>query len=109
MATTYKVLGQSAPLATTATTLYTVPAATEAVISSITVCNRTASPVTYRVAIRPDGDVLADEHYLAYDVTVNGSDTTIMTVGLTINAADVVTVYASAADLSFGVYGSEIA
>ena len=109
MATTYKVLGQSAPLATTNTDVYTVPAATEAVISSITVCNRTASPVTYRVAIRPDGDVLADEHYLAYDVTVNGSDTTIMTIGLTINAADVVTVYASAADLSFGVYGSEIA
>ena len=109
MATTYKVLGQSALAGTTNTDVYTVPAATEAVISSITVCNRTASPVTYRVAIRPDGDVLADEHYLAYDVTVNGSDTTIMTIGVTINAADVVTCYASAASLSIGVYGSEIA
>jgi len=109
MATTYKVLGQSALAATTNTNVYTVPASTEAVISSITVCNRTGSPVTYRVAIRPNGDVLANEHYLAYDVTVNGNDTTILTVGLTINAADVVTCYASAASLSIGVFGSEIA
>ena len=109
MATTYKVLGQSALAATTNTNVYTVPASTEAVISSITVCNRTSSPVTYRVAIRPNGDVLANEHYLAYDVTVNGNDTTILTVGLTINAADVVTCYASAASLSIGVFGSEIA
>ena len=109
MATTYKVLGQSALSATTNTDVYTVPSATEAVISSITVCNRTGSPVTYRVAIRPNGATIANEHYLAYDVTVNGSDTTIMTIGLTVNAADVVTCYASAASLSIGVYGSEIA
>jgi hypothetical protein len=109
MATTYKVLGQSALAATTNTDVYTVPSATEAVISSITICNRTTSPVTYRVAIRPNGATIANEHYLAYDVTVNGSDTTIMTIGVTINATDVVTCYASAASLSIGVYGSEIA
>ena len=109
MATVYKVLGQAALAATTNTDVYTVPSATEAVISSITVCNRTASPVTYRVAIRPNGDALANQHYLAYDVTVNGSDTTIMTIGVTVNAADVVTCYASSASLSIGVYGTEIA
>lgn len=109
MATVYKVLGQSAPSGTANTDIYTVPSATEAVISSIAVCNRSTSPATYRVAIRPDGSALANQHYLAYDVTVNANDTTIMTVGLTMNAADVLTVYASSANLSFGVYGSEIA
>ena len=59
MATTYKVLGQSNPSATTATTLYTVPASTQAVVS-------------------------------------------------TINATDVVTVYASTANLTFTAFGSEI-
>ena len=108
MAIIYKVLGQSALAATTNTDVYTVPSATEAIISSIAVCNRTGSPVTYRVAIRPDGATIANEHYLAYDVTVNGNDTTIMTVGLTLDATDVVTCYASAASLSIGVYGSEI-
>ena len=108
MAIIYKVLGQSAPSATTNTDIYTVPSATETIISSITVTNRSASPVLYRVAIRPDGATISNQHYLAYEVTVNGSDTTIMTIGLTLNAADVITVYASTADLSFGLYGSEI-
>lgn len=109
MATTYKVLGQSNPSATTATTLYTVPSATEAVISSISVANLTTTAATYRIAIRPDGESLANKHYLAYDVTVNGSDTTIMTIGVTINASDVITIYASSANLAFGVFGAEIA
>ena len=46
MATNYKVLGQSIPSATTATTLYTVPAATQAVVSTITVCNQAATAAT---------------------------------------------------------------
>jgi glucose-6-phosphate dehydrogenase assembly protein OpcA len=108
MPTAYKVLGQSAPAATTATTLYTVPALTETVVSSIVIANRAGTSATFRIAIRPDGATLANEHYIAYDVTVGGADSTILTVGLTMNAADVVTVYASTANLSFSIYGSEI-
>jgi glucose-6-phosphate dehydrogenase assembly protein OpcA len=108
MATNYKVLGQSAPSATTATTLYTVPSATEAVVSSIVIANRDASSATYRIAIRPDGATLANEHYIAYDVTVGASDSTVLTLGITLDAADVVTIYASTANLSFSAYGSEI-
>lgn len=105
----YKVLGQVAPAATTNTTAYTVPASTEAVISTISVANRGATNATYRIAIRPDGATLANEHYIAYDTTVTANNTTMITVGITINAADVVTVYASNTNLSFNVFGSEIA
>lgn len=108
MPTAYKVLGQSAPAATTATTLYTVPSSTEAVISTIVVCNRSASNRTFRIAVRPNGATLANEHYLAYDVTVGASDSTTLTLGITLDAADVVTVYASTTDLSFSAFGSEI-
>jgi len=108
MAYAYKVLGQSAPSATTNTDVYTVGSGKQAIVSSLIVCNRSASPVLYRVAVRPAGAVIANQHYLAYDVTVNGSDTTILTIGVTLSATDVVTVYASTANLSFGVYGSEI-
>lgn len=108
MATSYKVLAQSAPAATTATDIYTVPAATDTVISTIIVANRAASSATYRIAIRPDGAALANQHYIAYDITVGASDSTTLTLGLTLNAADVVTVYASTANLSFGLFGSEI-
>jgi hypothetical protein len=109
MATTYKVLAQVNPSATTATTAYTVPSATETVVSTITVANLSASAVTYRIAVRPDGATLANQHYIAYDVALAANDTTALTLGLTLNAADVITVYASSANLSFNVYGSEIA
>jgi hypothetical protein len=109
MPTTYKVLGQSNPGATTATTLYTVPASTQTVVSSLVIDNiSTSTAATFRIAVRPDGAALANQHYIAYDVTVAPSDTTILTVGLTIDASDVITVYASTANLVFSAYGSEI-
>jgi glucose-6-phosphate dehydrogenase assembly protein OpcA len=108
MATTYKVLAQSAPSATTATNAYTVPSATSAVVSTIVVANRAASPATYRIAVRPAGTTLANQHYIAYDVTVGASDSTTLTLGITLATTDVVTVYASTANLSFNVFGSEI-
>ena len=109
MATTYKVLGQSAPSATTATTLYTVPASTQAVVSTIAVCNRAATSGTFRIAIRPNGDTLANTHYIAYDSTVGANDSTFITIGVTLGDTDVITVYASSADQTFSAFGSEIA
>jgi hypothetical protein len=108
MATTYKVLGQSKPSATTATTLYTCPSATQTVISSLTVCNQGSSG-TYRIAIRPNGASLSGEHYIAYDANLAANSFISLTLGLTIDASDVVTIYASSADMSFNAYGSEIA
>ena len=108
MTNAYKVLGQVAPAATTNTTLYTVPSATETVISTIVVANRSATARTYDIAIRPNGDTLANEHYIAKNVTVGLSDSTTITLGLTLDAADVVTVQASTTDLSFNIFGSEI-
>lgn len=108
MPTNYKVLGQSAPAATTLTTLYTCPASTQAVISTVVVCNRSATARTFRIAVRPDGAAIANQHYLAYDVTVGASDSTTLTLGITMDAADVLSVYGSTTDLSFTAFGSEI-
>jgi len=108
MANAYKVLGQSAPSATTDTDVYTVPSATEAVISTIVIANRSGTDATYRIAVRPDGATIANQHYVAYDITVGAGDSTALTLGVTMNAADVLTVQASSADLSFSVFGSEI-
>ena len=108
MATAYKVLGQSAPSATTNTDVYTVPSATEAVVSTIFVCNRGGTAATYRIAVRPNGATIASQHYIAYDPVILANDSIAITVGTTMDAADVVTVYASTANLSFNVFGSEI-
>lgn len=108
MATVYKVLGQSNPSATTATSLYTVPASTSTVVSTITVCNQASSSASYRIAIRPAGATLAALHYLAYDVAIAANDTTALTIGVTLATTDVITIYASTATVSFSLFGSEI-
>jgi hypothetical protein len=107
MPTNYKVLGQIASAATTAETLYTVPSATETVVSTIVVANRAAGARTYRIAVRPNGATLANSHYLAFDVAIAANDSTALTLGITIDAGDIITVYASAADLTFSAFGSE--
>lgn len=108
MPTTYKILGQSAPSATTSTTLYTVPTATQAVVSSIVVCNRDSAAATYRISTAVNGAALANSQYIAYDVTVGGNDSTIITIGATLGAGDLIRVYASTANLNFIAYGSEL-
>lgn len=108
MATTYKILAQSSPSATTNTDILTVGAGKQIVVSTITIANRGATSATYRIALRKSGATLANEHYIAYDVVVAANDTTPLTLGLSLSATDVVTVYASNANLSFGVFGSEI-
>jgi ABC-type dipeptide/oligopeptide/nickel transport system permease subunit len=108
MPTTYKVLGQSNPSATTLTTLYTVPSATNAVISSITIANLAATAATFRIAVRVAGSAISNEEYIAYDITLGASDTTVLTMGVTMNATDVLSVYASSATVAFQAFGSEI-
>ena len=109
MATTsYKVLAQAATSATTATDLLTVGASKQVVISTLVVCNRGATATTFRIAIRPDGAALASSQYIAYDVAIAANDSTNLTLGLTIDASDVVTVYAGNANLTFSAFGSEI-
>jgi hypothetical protein len=108
MPTNYKVLGQSNPAATTATSLYTVPAATQSIISTVTVCNQAATAGTYRIAVRVAGATLAAAQYVVYDASLSANSTDTITLGITLGATDVVTVYASTANFSFSAFGTEL-
>lgn len=107
MPAAYKVLGQSNPAATTLTTLYTVPASTQAVASTLSICNLGTS-ATYRVAVRPAGAAIANQHYIVYDASVNANDSVLLTLGISLASTDVVSVFASNASVSFSLFGSEI-
>ncbi len=107
MANAYKVLGQSSPVAATLTSLYTVPAATSAVSSTLTVCNYGVT-TTFRVAVRPAGASIANQHYILYEVAINSNDTLFFTLGLSLATTDVVSVYAGTATVSFNLYGTQI-
>jgi hypothetical protein len=110
MATTsYKVLGQVAPSATTETDLYTVPAATQAIVSTIMVANRGTTGATYRITISVAGAATDDKDYIAYDVFINGNAFTSLTLGVTLGATDKIRVYASTADVTFQTFGTEVA
>lgn len=108
MATAYKVLGQVEGQANNVN-LYTVPASTEAIVSTIIVCNRSTSTKSYRIMVRPDNESLATKHYLAYDVAIAANDTTALTLGIAINAGDKLDVYSSDTNVSFSAFGTEIA
>jgi hypothetical protein len=108
MSQIYKVLAQAAPAATTATNVYTVPSATEAVISTVVIANRDNAAGDFRLSVRPAGATQADQHYLAYDVLIPANDSTTLTLGITMAATDVLTFFASSADMSVNVFGTEI-
>ena len=108
MPTVYKVLGQSAPSATTATTLYTVPASTSTIVSSVNVANTGGAADLIRIAIRPAGASLANQHYQAFGLQVPPGSVYTWTTGATLATTDVITIYSTTGTSSFSAFGSEI-
>jgi len=108
MATAYLCLGQSAPAATTATTLYTVPSATSAVVSAINVCNTGGVADTIRIAIRPAGASLTTSQYFAYNVPIASGAFLTINAGITMATTDVITVYSTNGTSSFSAFGSQV-
>jgi len=109
VATSYTVLGQQDLTTTNLTDIYTVGSGKETVISTIIIANRTASADSFRIAIRTGGDPISNEHYIAYDVPVAANDSTTLTLGITVEATDVVSVKALAASaLSVNIFGAEV-
>lgn len=107
MAQNLKVIAQLNPAATTLTALYTVPAATSAAVSSLVVCNQTATDQTFRIAVAVAGAADNIKQYLYFDNTVYANDTFIATIGITLAATDVVRCYGSSGSLSFSLMGVE--
>lgn len=107
MASTRKVLGQSAPAAATSTTLYTVPAVTETVLSCVIVCNRSATPTSFRLGVDVNGAGDGDSDYFAYDVPIEGNESIAIGHGITMDATDLLRCYATLATLTFSAFGQE--
>ena len=108
MATTYKVLGQLNPLANTLSNVYTVPAATQAVISTITVCNQAVTNASYSIAVAPDGQTDNVKHYIVRGGSVPAADALAFTLGITLDAGDQVRGNTNSPNVSFNIFGSEI-
>jgi hypothetical protein len=109
MPTSYKILGQSNPAANTLTAVYTVPSATQAVISTISVCNQSASNASYSISVANNGAADNASQYVVRGGVVPAADSIGITLGITIDATDVVRCNTNSANISFNIFGSEIA
>lgn len=107
MAVTKKVLGQSALAATTLTDVYTVPAATSSVVSTVTFANRAASSTTFRMSVAVAGAADTNKQYVYYDCKLGANSTFAITLGITLAATDVLRAYTAGASVSVNVFGQE--
>lgn len=104
MPAAYKVLGQSNPAANTLTTLFT--ASTQAVASTLAIANLGTS-TTYRVAVRPAGASIANQHWIVWDAALNANDSVFLTLGISLASSDVVSVQ-TGGSVAFSLFGTEI-
>jgi hypothetical protein len=109
MATNYKY-SQIQGTASTGTyaTLYTTPAATQAVISTIVICNTSGSTATYRIGLDTTAGTPGASEWLVYDSTVAGNDSVCLTIGVCLDAEKFIRVSSSANTVAFSAFVSEI-
>jgi len=98
------ILGTADLSATTNTTVYTVPASTFTV-ASVSVCNRSASTVTVRVAVSTSGTPSGAE-WLEYDTQLLANGVLERT-GIVLDATKRIVVYASTTSVNAVVMGIE--
>lgn len=107
--TIYKILGQYASSGTTANDVYAVSSGKQGIVSTITVCNTTASALTFSIAVRPSADsAVAAKHYITNTAPIPAYSTISYTLGITMSAGDKVNVAASATGVSFSLFGTEV-
>ncbi len=107
MANAIKVLWQSKPSAATLTSLSAVAASTSVTVSSLVVCNQSATATAFRISVAIAGAADTPAQYLYYDVPIAGNDTFIATIGLTLATTDLIRVYNTLATCSFNFFGVE--
>jgi hypothetical protein len=100
MTATPKTLFRGAATTNTATTLYTVPASTTTVVTSIVVTNTALANGTFTMG-------LAGTNF-ATTVTVGALDSTVIDLRQTLNATQTITGGASATTINFHISGVEI-
>jgi hypothetical protein len=108
MPNAYKILGQVAASGAANTDLYTTPSGYYAVTSTLSACALGASSYV-RVACIPSGQSIDQKNYIMYDSYVNQYDSLFLTLGVTLNQSEKITVYASGGGpVAFSLFGTEI-
>jgi hypothetical protein len=89
-------------------TLYETPALTEAIISTIVICNTAASTATYRIGLDDTAGTPGASEWLVYDASVSANDTVALTLGVALDSGRFIRVSSSANTVTFSAFVSEI-
>lgn len=108
MATTYKILGQSQP-GTAVADLYTVPASTSAVISTITATNVDGTASDISIFVVSNGDSAGAANAVVYEAQLGANTMQGFTLGITLGAQDKLSVQsATGSAVTYQAFGSEL-
>jgi hypothetical protein len=111
MPQSFKRLGAINPTANTQTNVYVIPAATEAVISTVTICNQSSVNASYSLISMTSGEYSAPapvKTFLVRGATVPASDSIILTLGITMNAGSILAANTNNGSISIIAFGSEL-
>ena len=106
-----KILGQLAPaVIDTEETVYTVPGARQAVISSIVVTNEDAGAITFKLAVVPDGSntTTTVKHYIRFNKSIAIADSEDIKIGITMDEFAEIQFEADSLNVGISVFGVEL-
>jgi hypothetical protein len=103
-----KVLGQVKPAAATLTDLYTVPALSQAWVSSVVATNESSAPTAIRLSVAVAGAADATSQYYAYDLPIGANETITFDLGVGLATTDKLRCYCTLATVNFSAFGGEI-
>lgn len=109
MANTYKILGQARPADTAVADVYTVPAATQAIVSTISATNVDGVASNINIYVVASGDTAGVANALVYSAELGANTLQAFTLGVTLGAADKISVQSATGNaVTYQVFGQEI-
>lgn len=111
MAIAYKRLGYATPAVTTKTVLYTVPANTQAIISSlvVTATFNTGTQTFSVYALTSSGETESLTNAIGLNMSISANSTVAFTEGWTLGPGETIAVISNTGSgLNFNLFGSEI-
>jgi hypothetical protein len=108
----YKILGQIQTTANVLTTIYTVPAATNTMISTITICNQSPNTVSINVAANVSGSAVTTRNFIVSGYALGAAETLVLEPRVSLNVGSILSANVTGANassnISINAFGVEI-
>jgi hypothetical protein len=108
----YKILGQIQTTANVLTTIYTVPASTNTVVTTITICNQSPNTVSVNVAANVSGSAVSTKNFIVSGYSLGAAETLVLEPRISLNVGSILSANITGANassnISINAFGVEI-